>query len=61
MIEAGKNLDLTESQACELAVATAAGAAKLISKTGQSPRGFTPCRHFKGRHNRGCNKFHAKK
>lgn len=38
MIEAGKSLNLTESQASELAVATAAGAAKLISKTGQSPK-----------------------
>ncbi|MEM7401568.1 MAG: pyrroline-5-carboxylate reductase [Pseudomonadota bacterium] len=38
MIEAGKNMGLTELQAGELAVATAAGAAKLITKTGQSPK-----------------------
>ena len=38
IIEAGKSLELTESQARELAVATASGAAKLISRTGQSPR-----------------------
>lgn len=38
MIEAGKNMGLTEPQACELAVTTAAGAAKLITKTGQSPK-----------------------
>lgn len=36
MIEAGKSLGLTETQARELTVATAAGAAKLIKKSGKS-------------------------
>ena len=36
MIEAGKNLGLSDTQARELTVATAAGAAKLIKKSGKS-------------------------
>lgn len=36
MIEAGQNLGLSETQARELTIATAAGAAKLISKSDQS-------------------------
>lgn len=36
MIEAGQNLGLSESQARELTIATASGAAKLISESNQS-------------------------
>ena len=36
MIEVGKSLRLSEAQARELTVATATGAAKLISKSDQS-------------------------
>jgi pyrroline-5-carboxylate reductase len=38
MIEAGQSLGLTESQARDLTVATATGAAKLITKSGKSPQ-----------------------
>lgn len=38
MIDAGKTLGLSESQAHELTVATAAGAAKLINETNQTAR-----------------------